>query len=182
MDHSRRFVAAVVVGAVVLTVGCGGKPEPENPEPVSTPAPVSAAPAAPTPAPVQPEPPAPAPDNRRMTLEERIYFALDRSDLSPEAKGMLAAKVEVLRASPAVTLRIDGHADERGSDEYNLALSKRRAAEAKRYLVQQGIEAARLDTEGYGEEQPLDPGSSESAWALNRRAGFQVTGGQLSQR
>jgi tRNA(Ser,Leu) C12 N-acetylase TAN1 len=84
--------------------------------------------------------------------------------------------------SPAVTLRIDGHADERGSDEYNLVLSKRRAAEAKRYLVQQGIDGARIDTEGYGEEQPLDPGNNESAWAMNRRAGFQVMSGAVTQR
>ncbi len=88
----------------------------------------------------------------------------------------------MLRSSPDLTLRIDGHADERGSDEYNLALSKRRAAEAKRFLVQQGVEAGRLEVEGYGEEQPLDPANNEAAWALNRRAGFQVTGGKLSQR
>ena len=78
-------------------------------------------------------------------------------------------------------LRIDGHADERGSDEYNLALSKRRAAEAKRFLMQQGIEGGRLEVEGYGEEQPLDPASNEAAWSLNRRAGFRITGGALSQ-
>jgi peptidoglycan-associated lipoprotein len=94
----------------------------------------------------------------------------------------MAAKVEVLRTSPDITLRIDGHADERGSDEYNLALSSRRASEAKRFLVQNGIDGSRIMTEGHGEEQPLDPGSTEAAWAMNRRAGFQVTGGSISQR
>jgi peptidoglycan-associated lipoprotein len=179
MDHSPKFVVALA-GLALLTAACGGKPPVEAPEPApAVPAPVTAVTPAPMPVAVEPTP---APDTRRATLEERIYFALDRSDLTPEAKATLAGKVEVLRTSPGVTMRIDGHADERGSDEYNLALSKRRAAEAKRYLMQQGIEAARLETEGYGEEQPLDPGSSESAWALNRRAGFQVTGGQLSQR
>jgi peptidoglycan-associated lipoprotein len=128
------------------------------------------------------EPTAPAPDTRRNTLEERIHFALDRSDLSPEARTLLAAKVEILRSVPELTLKIDGHADERGSDEYNLALSKRRAAETKRFLVQRGIDAGRLETVGYGEEQPLDPSSSETAWSMNRRADFQVTGGVLSQR
>jgi peptidoglycan-associated lipoprotein len=123
-----------------------------------------------------------APDTRRVTLEERIHFALDRADLTPAARTTLAAKVEILRSSPDLTLRIDGHADERGSDEYNLALSKRRAAEARRFLMDRGIEAARLETVGYGEEQPLDPAASESAWAMNRRADFQVTGGALSQR
>jgi len=126
--------------------------------------------------------PAPAPDTRRRTLEERIHFALNRSDLSPAARNLLAAKVEILRSAPQLTLRIDGHADERGSDEHNLALSKRRAAEAKRFLVQQGIEAGRLEAVGHGEEQPLDPSSSETAWSMNRRADFQVTGGAMSQR
>jgi peptidoglycan-associated lipoprotein len=128
------------------------------------------------------ETPTYSPDNRGTVLADRIYFALDRADLSAEARTKLAEKVDVLRSSPDLTLRIDGHADERGSDEYNLALSKRRAAEAKRFLVQQGIEAGRLEVEGYGEEQPLDPANNEAAWSLNRRAGFQVTGGKLSQR
>jgi peptidoglycan-associated lipoprotein len=178
MDHSRKFAVAVV-GLAVLAAACGGKQPAESPEPVSDrPAPVST----PTPTPAPVETPAVAPDNRRAVVEDRIYFALDRADLSSEARAKLAEKVEVLRASPDLTLRIDGHADERGSDEYNLALSKRRAAEAKRFLVQQGVDAGRLEVEGYGEEQPLDPADNEAAWALNRRAGFQVTGGKLSQR
>ena len=103
-------------------------------------------------------------------------------DLSPEARTTLAAKAEILRASPNVTLRISGHADERGSDEYNLALSKRRAAEAKRFLMQQGVDSMRLETVGYGEEQPVDPAETEAAWSMNRRAEFAVVGGVLSQR
>ncbi len=178
MDHSRKFAVAVL-GLAVLTAGCGGKPPAETPQPVSDqPAPVSA----PAPTPVAVETPAPSPDNRQVVLEDRIYFALDRAELSSEARAKLAEKVEVLRMSPDLTLRIDGHADERGSDEYNLALSKRRAAEAKRFLVQQGVPAERLQVEAYGEEQPLDPANNEAAWALNRRAGFQVTGGKVSQR
>jgi peptidoglycan-associated lipoprotein len=168
-------------GIALATTGCGGKQAPETPEPVvQTPAPAPTY--TPAPEPVAVERPVEAPDTRRMTLEERIHFGLDRSDLTPEARTTLAAKVEVLRSSPGVSLRIDGHADERGSDEYNLALSKRRAAEAKRFLVSQGIDAGRLETVGYGEEQPLDPSSTESAWAANRRADFQVSGGALSQR
>jgi peptidoglycan-associated lipoprotein len=177
MDHSRTF-AVVALGLAALTAACGGKPPAESPEPVSDrPAPVSA----PAPTPVAVETPTVVPDNRLAVLEERIYFALDRAELSPEARAKLAEKVEVLRMSPGLALRIDGHADERGSDEYNLALSKRRAAVAKRFLVQQGIESARLEVEGYGEEQPLDPASNEAAWSLNRRAGFQITSGKLGQ-
>ncbi len=171
------FVPAL--GLALATAACGGKQPAEPPEPVyEAPAPV----ATPAPAPVAVERPAPAPDARRMTLEERIHFDLDRSDLSSDARSRLAAKVEILRAAPGVSLKIDGHADERGSDEYNLALSKRRASEAKRFLVSQGIDAARLETVGYGEERPLDVSSTESAWTANRRADFQATGGALSQR
>ena len=179
MDHTHRLLVSTL-GIAFAATACGGKKPPEAPEPVTeawTPAPAPR----PAPAPVA-EPVSPAPDNRRSTLEERIHFALDRSDLSPEARTLLAAKVEILRSSPELTLRIDGHADERGSDEYNLALSRRRAAEAKRFLVQQGIDAGRLETAAYGEEQPLDPASSETAWSMNRRDDFQVTGGRISQR
>jgi peptidoglycan-associated lipoprotein len=179
MAHAPRRIVPVL--GLALAAACGGKQVEETPPPapqmVSKPAP------APVTMPVAPEPePAPAPDTRRATLEERIHFALDRADLSSEARATLAAKVEILRTSPGLTLRIGGHADERGSDEYNLALSKRRAAEAKRFMMGQGIEAARMQTVGYGEEQPLDPSATESAWAINRRAEFQVTGGALSQR
>jgi peptidoglycan-associated lipoprotein len=166
-----------MLGLTLLAAGCGGKqveetPPPAPQAPVSAPAPVSR--------PVTVD--HPAPDTRRATLEERIHFGLDRADLTPAARTMLAAKVEILRSSPDLTLRIDGHADERGSDEYNLALSKRRAAEARRFMMEQGIEATRLETVASGEEQPLDPGTSEAAWAMNRRADFQVTGGAISQR
>jgi peptidoglycan-associated lipoprotein len=170
-----------MLGLTLAAAGCGGKQVEETPPP----APEATAPApapAPVSTPVTVDRPAPAPDTRRATLEERIHFALDRAELTREARTTLAAKVEILRSSPGLTLKIDGHADERGSDEYNLALSKRRAAEAKRFLMQQGIEAARLETVGYGEEQPLDPASSEAAWAINRRADFQVTGGAISRR
>ena len=180
MAHIHTILVPVL-GIALATSGCGRKEIPEAPEPVAeAPAPTPAP--APPPAPVVVERPAPAPDTRRLTLEERIHFALDRSDLSPEARTILGAKAEILRSSPDLTLRIDGHADERGSDEYNLALSQRRATEAKRFLTEQGIAAARLETVGYGEEQPLDRSSSETAWAMNRRAGFSVTGGALSQR
>jgi peptidoglycan-associated lipoprotein len=179
MANASKLIVPVL-GLTLVTAGCGGKQVEETPPPaphvpVSAPAPVPVS----TPVAVEP---APAPDTRRATLEERIHFALDRADLTPAARTTLAAKVEILRSSPGLTLRIDGHADERGSDEYNLALSKRRAAEARRFMMDQGIGAARLETVGYGEEQPLDPAASEAAYAMNRRADFQVTGGALSQR
>jgi peptidoglycan-associated lipoprotein len=172
----RLFVPVLALG---LIAACGGKQVEETPPaPEMTPAPAPT----PRPSPVAVDTVRSTPDTRGSTLAERIHFALDRSDLSPEARTTLAAKAEILRASPNVMLRISGHADERGSDEYNLALSKRRAAEAKRFLVQQGVDSTRLETVGYGEEQPLDMGATEPAWAANRRAEFNVIGGALSQR
>jgi peptidoglycan-associated lipoprotein len=179
MAHASRLLVPLL-GLTLATAGCGGKQVEETPPPAPEMAPAPAP--APASMPVTVDRPAPAPDTRRATLEERIHFALDRADLTSGARTTLAAKVEILRSSPGLTLRIDGHADERGSDEYNLALSKRRAAEAKRFMMEQGIEPARLEIVGYGEEQPLDPGASGSAWTMNRRADFQVTGGALSQR
>ncbi|MBA3259203.1 MAG: OmpA family protein [Gemmatimonadales bacterium] len=180
MDYSHRLIVAVV-GIGLLTSACGSKEVAEAPEPVSE-TPMPPAPAMPASTPVVVERLDPDADAWRMTLEKQINFDLDRADLSPEARAIVAAKVGVLRSLPGLTLRIDGHADQRGSDEYNLALSNRRAAEAKRFMVQQGIDAGRLETVGYGEERPLDPGNGENAWAMNRRAGFQVTGGSVSQR
>ncbi len=178
MAPSQKLIASVL-GIALATTGCGRKQVAEVPEPVTiAPAPTGA-PVVPTEIAVEPLDPAP---NGRRVLEEAIHFSLDRSDLSADARAILAAKVQILRSTSDLTLRIDGHADERGSDEYNLALSNRRAAEAKRFLVTQGIDEKRLEAVGYGEEQPLDRRSDEAAWAMNRRAGFQVTGGAISQR
>ncbi|HKU61612.1 MAG TPA: OmpA family protein [Gemmatimonadales bacterium] len=178
MDHSHKVAVALI--GFVLTTGCGKKEVVEAPEPV-TQAPVATAPAA-TPAPAPAPAPASTADDRYSTLEQRIHFALDRADLDAEARSALDSKAEILQASPNLTLRISGHADERGSDEYNLALSKRRSTEAKRFLVSRGVDPSRLETVGYGEEQPLANGTDEAAWSMNRRDEFVVTGGKLSQR
>ncbi len=178
MAHAPKVLVSMVA-LTLVAAGCGGKQVEEAPPPAPE-APVEAA--MPTPVAVDLPAPTPAPDTRRTTLEERIQFELDRADLTPAAQTTLAAKVDILRSSPDLTLRIGGHADERGSDEYNLALSKRRAAVAKRFLTDQGIDSTRLETVGYGEEQPLDQTASESAWAMNRRADFRVAGGAISQR
>lgn len=179
MAHTPKLT--LVLAGVALLAACGGKPAPEPTQPVSE-TPVPRAPATQVASPMPSDRMDPNADAWRRTLEERIYFAVDRADLSPQARTALAQKASVLRSAPGITVRIEGHADERGSDEYNLALSKRRAAEAKRYLMQQGIQESRMEIVGYGEEQPLDPASNESAWSMNRRAGFQVTAGTVSQR
>ena len=118
---------------------------------------------------------------RRM-LAERIYFGYDRSDLTSAARATLDTKLAYLRANPDVRIRIAGHADDRGSDEYNLTLGQSRAAAAKRYFVQRGIDAARIEIISYGEEMPLVQGEDESAWSQNRRCEFEITAGNVMAR
>lgn len=105
-------------------------------------------------------------------LNENIHFEFDRSNLLPEAQEILRSKAQWLRDNPDALAIIEGHCDERGTNEYNLALGDRRANSAKAYLVDLGIAASRLTCISYGEERPLDPGHNEEAWAKNRRAQF----------
>jgi peptidoglycan-associated lipoprotein len=113
----------------------------------------------------------------RAALIDKIYFDYDQSDISGDSRSKLDAKLPVLRANPAVRLRISGHADERGSDVYNLALGQRRAAAAKRYLTDQGIDPSRIDIVSYGEERPASTGTDETAFRLNRRDEFEIVAG-----
>jgi len=101
-----------------------------------------------------------------------IYFEFDQYTLSAEARDTLAENMRYLQANPGSTLVIEGHCDERGSDEYNLALGERRAVAAQQYLISMGVAADSLSTISYGEEKPVDMASTEEAWAKNRRAEF----------
>lgn len=113
----------------------------------------------------------------RATLEEMVFFDYDKSDIREDAAAVLRRKADVLRASPQVQIRIAGHADERGSTEYNLALGNRRAESVRQFLAGFGLPESRFAIISYGEEQPLERASNESAWARNRRAEFQITAG-----
>jgi peptidoglycan-associated lipoprotein len=110
-------------------------------------------------------------------LQEKIFFAFDKDLLSDTAQATLDAKIPILNANPAVHIRIAGNADERGSDEYNLALGQRRAASAKRYLTDHGIAGDRIDLISYGEERPVAMGHDEESWAQNRRDEFEILSG-----
>jgi len=103
---------------------------------------------------------------------EKIYFDFDQFTLSAEARDTLADNAKYLKMNDGIQIVIEGHCDERGSDEYNLALGESRAIAAKNYLVSLGISATRLSVISYGEEKPAVMGSNESAWAKNRRAEF----------
>lgn len=103
-----------------------------------------------------------------------IYFDFDQSNLRSDAKAGLKANADFMKSNASAAVLIEGNCDERGSEEYNLALGMRRAEAAKRYLVDMGIEASRMSTISYGEERPAASGSGESAWAKNRRDDFKV--------
>ena len=113
----------------------------------------------------------------RNTLATMIHFDLDKSNIRADDMGALDQKVAILQANPDLRIRIGGHCDERGSDEYNLALGNRRAQSAKQYLVSHGIDAGRIETQSWGEEKPLVDGHDESAWSQNRRAEFEIVSG-----
>ena len=137
-------------------------------------------PAAPGPTPPAPSaggpsvaavPPAALPAPIRNVLSD-VHFAFDQANLTPEVRRALDELAAALKGFPALSLLIEGHADERGTAEYNLALGARRAEAVKAYLVDVGIDPTRLDVISFGNERPLDPEHNETAWALNRRAHF----------
>ena len=109
-----------------------------------------------------------------VVMQEDIYFDFDKSTLTPAAQDNLLRKAEWLRENPDATVTIEGHCDERGTNEYNLALGDRRAESAKAFLIDLGIDPMRLTTISYGEERPVDPRHTEEAWAKNRRDHFVV--------
>jgi peptidoglycan-associated lipoprotein len=177
--------------AAGLTAGCGGKKGPvarpiQPPETTAAPA----APAAPVaPAPVKETPIATPPavpedpmasrsvdDLNRDSPFKPVFFGYDSAELTPEARQILDTNSTTLKTYTSWTITVEGHCDERGTAEYNLALGERRAVAAQSYLVSLGIPASRIRTVSYGKEFPFDPGHDEAAWARNRRAHIVITG------
>ena len=113
----------------------------------------------------------------RRTLMQTVYFDYDESTITAATEAALRAKVEVLRANPGVRLRMEGHADERGTSEYNIALGNERAESVIEYLTNFGLSGDRFTSVSYGEEQPAMQGSNDEAWSLNRRVEFVITAG-----
>ena len=191
MNRWLSLRAAVVLLFVVGAVACGKKQPPiarpiPPPPPVSTP--VTPPPEPPPPAPAEPTP-APAPVavpedsiasrsldeiNKNSPLKP-VFFGLDQSEIDQAGQQALANNADLLKRYPTWLISIEGHCDERGTAEYNLALGERRAVAARNYLVSLGISADRVKTVSYGKEFPFDPGHSEDAWSKNRRAHFVVT-------
>jgi peptidoglycan-associated lipoprotein len=109
-------------------------------------------------------------DFERSVLSNTVHFALDRYDIDPQSQRILDSQVQWLRQWPNVPISLEGHCDERGTREYNLALGDRRANAAKNYLAARGVNPGRISTISYGKERPLALGSDEASWAQNRRA------------
>ncbi|MCS6771482.1 MAG: peptidoglycan-associated lipoprotein Pal [Kiritimatiellae bacterium] len=103
-----------------------------------------------------------------------VYFDFDSAQINPSERGKIEAVADYLRRNPSVGVIVEGHCDERGSNEYNLALGERRAMAVRAYLVSLGIDAARIQTKSYGEERPVALGHDEASWAQNRRAEFKL--------
>jgi len=169
------FVAVLMMVAL-LVPGCAKKAKPGTEEPKPT------VQVEPTPAP--PTPPSDTTGQALRQFQEQmaadlklvqaIYFDYDKSDLRKEAQDALSNDAKLFQKYPQWKIKIEGNCDERGTNEYNLALGERRAISAQKYLVSLGIDAARLSTVSYGEERPLDFGHDEAAWAKNRRDDFKV--------
>ena len=168
----------VLVAALALATGCGkDKPVPET-DPEAAAGQQEAEPETMA-EPVTPEQPAqavPAPDYAAMEPAEYgvedIFFAFDQYELDDVAMGSLARNARLFKDHPEVVILIEGHCDERGTIEYNLALGEKRAKAVKEYLVSLGVSADRLRVTSYGESRPFALGSSEASWAKNRRAHF----------
>jgi len=188
-DAMKRTVAAISAFLLGATIACH-----KNPKPVvraTPPPPTAGASSTRPPAPPEPVtepaivPPEPVAEDRiasaslddlnRNSPLKPVFFALDSDELTPDAQKSLADDVGVLKKYASWTVTIEGHCDERGTAEYNLALGERRAVAARAYLVSLGIAADRLRTVSYGKEFPFDPGHDEAAYAKNRRAHFVVT-------
>jgi peptidoglycan-associated lipoprotein len=120
---------------------------------------------------------APMSSPERTALAATIYFDLDESALTDDARTAVEAKAPVLLRHPNLKIRIAGHADAQGSDEYNLALGLRRAAETKRYLAALGVDESRIEIVTFGEEKPAVQGNTQEAYALNRRCEFEIISG-----
>lgn len=133
--------------------------------------------------------PAPAPESRSLTEDEiraqqreqaqrelgnMIFFAFDSFELTPESRNVLTSKAETLKKYSLFNIVIEGHCDERGTSEYNLALGERRAKASQQFLNQLGITNERMTIVSYGKERPLDPGHNEDAWSKNRRDEFKI--------
>jgi peptidoglycan-associated lipoprotein len=190
MKVARHLTLTIVTVSLAVAVACGGKKPPvARPTPPPPPTGANASPRPPAPpVPVSEPtivPPEPVPDdaissaslddlNKNSPLKP-VFYELDSSELSTDSQKVLEENAALLKTYSTWTVTVEGHCDERGTAEYNLALGERRAIAARAYLVSLGIAADRMRTVSYGKEFPFDPGRDETAFSKNRRAHFVIT-------
>ena len=182
----RRIAWLMLV--IGLTACAHKKAAPETPAPLPAPAPAPVAPAEPEPTPVEPQAVTPVTQtpaeemlsysldeiNRKGYLKD-VFFDYDKSDIKTEYRDTLEQDAAFLSGNPSVKIMLEGHCDERGTREYNIALGNRRAEAAKQYLAALGIDPVRIQTISYGREKPFADCHEESCWSQNRRAHFVIT-------
>ncbi len=190
MDRKWAILATLVI-CLTLVAACGGN----NATPVSTPPPADTMVSTP-PSDIDPTPaPGPATDRveepppmsitamqekfERLGLLGDVFYSLDQYDLGADARQRLAKNAEFMKSAEGrdLTFSIQGHCDERGTNEYNIALGQRRGSGALDYLASLGVDAGRFQVVSFGEERPFCNESSEACWQKNRRARFVITGG-----
>ena len=190
--HLKRFSVPLAIVILAVTIGACAKKEP----PIARPIPPPPGDPSGTGANRPPTPPEPIAENRAVPPEplaedplkvsdidkinqnspfQPVFFAYDQAEIDDLGRTALNANAEIMKKYAEWVITIEGHADERGTAEYNLALGERRAVAARAYLISLGIPGDRLKTVSYGKEFPFDPGHNESAWSKNRRAHFVVT-------
>jgi peptidoglycan-associated lipoprotein len=169
------LIIAPLAGSII---GCKKQPPAETPQaappaqPVEAPKPIVEPPPPPPPPPPKPAAPKPitAADLNLQKVLRTVYFDFDKYDLREDARATLAGNADWLKSNGKWRVLVEGHCDERGTNEYNMALGDKRANAVRQYLVSAGIDASRLRTISYGEERPADPGHTEASWSKNRRA------------
>jgi len=172
-SHSMKFAC---LSAAVLLAGCTHKTEAVN----TAPPPVQQAPAPMPPAPVTSSIVPGSAEDLRVNVGDTVHFGYNEYNVQDTDKAVLGRQSAWLQKYPGVRVTVEGHADERGTREYNLALGARRANAVKEYLVSQGVSAGRVETVSYGKERPICTESNEACWAQNRRGVTTVTGGANS--
>jgi peptidoglycan-associated lipoprotein len=189
----HRFHSPLVILLVAATLAgaCARRQPPASapaPPPVAATPPAVTTPPAPSTTPQRVDDTLPVPPQPEDTIANRslddlnrdspfqpVFFGLDSSDLDDSGRRTAQANADLLKKYPTWVVTVEGHADERGTPEYNLALGERRAVAVKTYLVSLGIPPDRIRTVSYGKEFPFDPGHNEEAWAKNRRGHFVIT-------
>jgi peptidoglycan-associated lipoprotein len=175
MTRFSRSLKFACLSAALILGACTHKqeavntaPPPSAPPPMSQPAPVTSS--------IIPG----SAEDFRVNVGDTVHFAVNQYNIEDADKQVLGRQASWLSKYPSVRISVEGHCDERGTREYNLALGARRANAVKEYLVSQGVSAGRLETISYGKERPICTDSNEACWAQNRRGVSTITGGANS--